>query len=216
MRRSNATTLLLRLALAAAAPICWRPEPGCPAINANRVRAEPGLMKSLFLIAFLTLAAVLTLSAPVFAESDDPDLIFRKSTTFKLLTPNDKLSTYGLDDPLVDGVACYFTAPEKGGFAGALGLAEQTSDVSLACRQYGPIKIKDKFDQGDVVFHERRSIFFKKMQIVRGCDAKRNVLIYMAYTDKLVDGSPKNSTSSVPIQPWGGGADAPKCGDFLR
>jgi hypothetical protein len=78
MRRSNATTLLLRLALAGAAPICWRPEPGCPAINANCVRAEPGLMKSLFLIAFLTLAAVLTLSAPVFAESDDPDLIFRK------------------------------------------------------------------------------------------------------------------------------------------
>ena len=65
---------------------------------------------------------------------------------------------------------------------GAFGLAEQTSDISLACRQYGPIKFKGKFEQGDVVFSERRSIFFKKMQIVRGCDAKRNILVYMTYT----------------------------------
>jgi CreA protein len=65
-----------------------------------------------------------------------------------------------------------------------------------------------------VVFSERRSLFFKKMQIVRGCDAKRNILVYMTYSDKLVDGSPKNSTSTVPIEPWGG--EAPKCADFLR
>ncbi len=149
------------------------------------------------------------------AESSDPDLIFRKSTTFKLLTPNDKLAVYGVDDPLIEGVACHFTAPEKGGISGALGLAEQTSDVSLACRQYGPIKFKDKFSQGDVVFSERRSLFFKKMQIVRGCDAKRNTLVYMTYSDKLIEGSPKNSTSTVPIAPWGG-SDVPKCGDFLR
>jgi CreA protein len=163
-------------------------------------------------VAFVSLLA----AGAAFAESDEPDLIFRKSTTFKLLTPNDKLATYGADDPIVDGVACYFTVSEKGGVAGALGLAEQTSDVSIACRQYGPIKIKEKFEQGDVAFRERRSIFFKKMQIVRGCDPKRNVLIYMAYTDKLIEGSPKNSTSSVPIQPWGAGTDAPKCAEFLR
>jgi CreA protein len=161
------------------------------------------------------LLAFLSLAAPAGA-SDDPDLIFRKSTTFKLLTPNDKLAVYGVDDPAIDGVACHYTAPEKGGLAGAFGLAEQTSDISLACRQYGPIKFKEKFDQGDVVFRERRSLFFKKMQIVRGCDAKRNILIYMVYTDKLVDGSPKNSTSSVPIQPWGGAGDVQKCGDFVR
>ncbi len=176
---------------------------------------EANFMKLRFLAPLIAAVAVLAAGA-AWAESGEPDLIFRKSTTFKLLTPNDKLATYGIDDPIVDGVACYFTASEKGGVAGALGLAEQTSDVSLACRQYGPIKIKDKFEQGDVVFRERRSIFFKKMQIVRGCDPKRNVLIYMVYSDKLVEGSPKNSTSSVPIQPWGGGADAPKCADFLR
>ena len=149
------------------------------------------------------------------ADSLDPDLIFRKSTTFKFLTPDDKLAVYGIDDPLVEGVACHYTAPEKGGLSGALGLAEQTSDISLSCRQYAPIRFKDKFAQGDVVFSERRSVFFKKMQIVRGCDPKRNILVYMAYSDKLIEGSPKNSTSSVPIQPWG--ADTvEKCADYLR
>jgi CreA protein len=174
-------------------------------------------MKFGIVLVWLGLAASLLIAAPARAQSDESDLIFRKSTTFKLLTPNDKLAVYGVDDPAIEGVACHYTAPEKGGLAGAFGLAEQTSDISLACRQYGPIKIKEKFEQGDVVFRERRSLFFKKMQIVRGCDAKRNILIYMVYTDKLVDGSPKNSTSSVPIQPWGAAsADVQKCGDFLR
>src|SRR5271156_5349327 len=150
------------------------------------------------------------------ADSPDPDLIFRKSTTFKLLTPNDKLAVYGVDDPIVEGVECHYTAPEKGGLMGALGLAEQTSDISLACRQYGPIKFTTKAAQGDVVFSERRSVFFKKMQIVRGCDTKRNILVYMTYTDKLVDGSPKNSTSTVPIQPWGTQGEIQKCADFVR
>lgn len=121
------------------------------------------------------------------ADSLDPDLIFRKSTTFKFLTPNDKLAVYGIDDPVVQGVACHYTTPEKGGISGALGRAEQTSDISLACRQYGPIIFKSKFAQGDVVFSERRSIFFKKMQIVRGCDTKRNILVYMTYSDKLIE-----------------------------
>ena len=108
------------------------------------------------------LLGALSVVGPASADSADPDLIFRKSTTFKLLTPNDKLAVYGIDDPLVDGVACHYTAPEKGGLMGAFGLAEQTSDISLACRQYGPIKFKGKFEQGEVVFSERRSIFFKK------------------------------------------------------
>ncbi len=173
-------------------------------------------MKSVFSYVSLGLACSVLLGAPARAESGEPDLLFKKSTTFKLLTPNDKLAVYGVDDPAIDGVACHFTAPERGGLAGAFGVAEETSDVSLACRQYGPIKIKEKFEQGDVVFRERRSLFFKKMQIVRGCDVKRNVLVYMVYTDKLIEGSPKNSTSSVPIQPWGASGDIQKCGDFLR
>jgi catabolite regulation protein CreA len=94
------------------------------------------------------------------------------------------------------------TVPEKGGLKGWIGVAEEVSDISLACRQIGPIRFKKKFAQGEDVFSARRSLFFKKMQIVRGCDTKRNVLVYMVYSDKLIDGSPKNSTSTVPVMPW--------------
>jgi CreA protein len=153
--------------------------------------------------------------APASAQSG-PDLIFRKSVDFKLLTPNDKLATYAIDDPIIDGVACYYTAHEKGGVAGMFGVAEQSSEVSLACRQYGPISFKEKFGQGDTAFSERRSLLFKRMHIVRGCDAKRNVLVYMVYSDKLVEGSPESSTSTVAIQPWTGQNAVPKCGEFLN
>jgi CreA protein len=147
--------------------------------------------------------------------ADEPDLIFRKSTVFKLLTPNDKLATYAIDDPEVEGVACHFTVPERGGIKGWLGIAEEVSDISLACRQVGPVHFKNKFAQGEEMFRRRRSFLFKKMQIVRGCDVKRNVLVYLVYSDKLIEGSPKNSTSSVPIMPWGSDP-APKCGDWLE
>ena len=167
-------------------------------------------------LTYALLAATAMLAAGAAAAGDEPDLIFRKSTTFKLLTPNDKLAAYGIDDPVVDGVACHYTVSEKGGLAGAFGVAEQTSDVSLACRQYAPIKFKDKFAQGDVVFSERRSFLFKRMQIVRGCDLRRNVLVYMVYTDKLVEGSPKSSTSTVPIMPWGASGEAPRCSEFMK
>jgi CreA protein len=165
---------------------------------------------------FAALGLLLAMAAPALA-ADEPDLIFRRSTVFKLLSPNDKLATYGIDDPEVDGVACHFTVPEKGGYKGWLGLSEQVSDISLACRQIGPIHFKAKTEQGEDMFKQRRSLFFKKMQIVRGCDAKRNVLVYMVYSDRLIEGSPKNSTSSVPIMPWGATDTAiQKCGDFIQ
>jgi CreA protein len=172
-----------------------------------------GPVRSLIL-AFL--AAMLWSVAPACA-ADEPDLIFRRSTVFKWVSPNDKLATYGVDDPEIEGVACHFTVPEKGGFTGWLGLAEQVSDISLACRQIGPIKFKGKLEQGDDMFRQRRSLFFKKMQIVRGCDAKRNTLVYMVYSDKLIEGSPKNSTSTVPIMPWGAtDTSVQKCGEFIQ
>lgn len=147
--------------------------------------------------------------------ADEPDLIFKRSTVFKWMSPNDKLATYAVDDPEVDGVACHFTVPEKGGFKGWLGLAEEVSDISLACRQTGPVRFKRKFEQGEDMFRQRRSLFFKKMQIVRGCDTKRNVIVYMVYSDRLIDGSPKNSTSTVPIMPWGNADTIQKCADFV-
>jgi len=166
-----------------------------------------------WVLAALALALSGSMLSPVLAQED---LIFRKSTVWKMLTPNDKLAVYGVDDPIVEGVACHYTVPEKGGLSGMFGVAEEVSEVSLACRQIGPIKFKEKAEQGDVVFRERRSLIWKKMQIVRGCDAKRNVLVYLVYTDKLIDGSPQNSTSSVPIMPWGASGEPPKCAEWIR
>src|SRR5215207_8423593 len=165
--------------------------------------------------AALWLAAAALLPGGAHA-ADEPDIIFKKSTVFKWLSPNDKLATYGLDDPEVEGVACHFTVPERGGFKGWIGVAEEVSDISLACRQIGPIRFKAKFEQGDEVFRKRRSLFFKKMQIVRGRDTKRNVLVYMVYSDRIIEGSPKDSTSSVPVMPWGQGDQIQRCGDFIE
>ena len=164
---------------------------------------------------FLTISTLIALTTGSIAqEADDPELIFKKSTVFHLLSPDAKLATYVIDDPAVEGVACYFTVPEIGGWAGWAGFAEERSETSLACRQVGPVNIKSKFVQGEEIYRQRRSLFFKKMQIVRGCDARRNVLVYLSYTDKLIEGSPQNSTSTVPIMPWGT-LSAPKCSDFV-
>jgi CreA protein len=172
------------------------------------------MLRRSFGLALSILVALSTIFATVPLHAEEPDLIFRKSTVWKFLTPDDKLATYGIDDPLVEGVACHFTVPEKGGMSGMFGVAEEVSDISLACRQIGPISFKGKFEQGDIVYRQSRSLFFKRMQVVRGCDAKRNVLVYLVYSDKLIDGSPKNSTSTVPIMPWGA-TEAPKCAAFL-
>ena len=152
-----------------------------------------------FLVAAALGASLLLQGVGAALAADEPDLIFKKSTVWKFLTPDHKLATYAIDDPIVDGVSCHFTVPEKGGVSGWLGVAEEVSDVSLACRQVGPVTIKENFEQGEEMFRQRRSFMFKKMRIVRGCDAKRNVLVYLVYSDKLIEGSPKNSTSTKRI-----------------
>lgn len=162
----------------------------------------------------LAAMAGLMLATPQ-ALADNPDLIFKKTTVWKFLSPDHKIGTYGIDDPEVEGVACHFSVPETGGWKGWLGLAEELSQASLSCKQYGPIKFKTKLEQGEEMFSQRRSFFFKRMQIVRGCDAKRNMLVYLVYSDKLIEGSPDNSTSTVPIMPWGNDPPA-KCADFIK
>ncbi len=161
------------------------------------------------------LLAGLVIAGAEAQEADDPELIFKKTTVWRMLSPDAKLATYAIDDPLVEGVSCHFTVPEIGGWKGWAGFAEERSEISLACRQVGPIRFKENFEQGAEVYRQRRSMFFKKMQIVRGCDPKRNVLVYLVYSDRIIEGSPQNSTSTVPIMPWGD-APAPKCGDFLE
>ena len=167
------------------------------------------------MLARIALVLALVVGGVTGAMAQEPDLIFKKSTVWRALTPDDKLAVYGIDDPLVEGVACHYTTPERGGISGTFGVAEEVSDISLACRQIGPVKFKQRFGQGDVVFSERRSLIFKKMQIVRGCDVKRNTLVYMVYSDRPIEGSPKNSTSTVPLMPWGTEVP-PKCSEWLN
>mgnify|MGYP003507098338 FL=1 len=124
-------------------------------------------------------------------------------TAFQWLGPNHKIVIEAFDDPKVDGMTCYVSRSQTGGIKGGLGLAEDTSDASIACRQVGPISVKEKLKDGEEVFTERRSLLFKKMRVVRFLDQSRNTLVYLVYSDKLIEGSPKNSLSAVAMMPWG-------------
>lgn len=124
------------------------------------------------------------------------------STNWRWLGPNDKIVVDGFDDPKVEGVACHISRAQTGGVKGALGVAEDTSNASIACRQVGPIRIKGELRDGEKVFDEQRSLVFKTLQVVRFMDRQRNVLVYVAYSDRVLSGSPQNSISSVPIMGW--------------
>ncbi len=124
------------------------------------------------------------------------------STAFKLLGANHKIVVEAFDDPDIPGVSCFVSRAKTGGIKGSLGLAEDTSDASIACRQAGEIILPEKIEEGEQVFRQRTSILFKTIQVVRFFDEKRNTLIYLSYSDKLIDGSPKNSISAVVIRPW--------------
>ncbi|MCD1127160.1 protein CreA [Jinshanibacter sp. LJY008] len=135
-----------------------------------------------------------------------PEEIGSVDTVFKLLGPDHKIVIEAFDDPDVQNVTCYLSRAKTGGIKGGLGLAEDTADGALSCIQVGPItltdRIKNRKADGEEVFRKRTSIIFKSMQVVRFYDNKRNTLVYLVYSDKVVDGSPKNALSTVPIIPW--------------
>lgn len=124
------------------------------------------------------------------------------TTAFKLLGANHKIVIEAFDDPKVEGVSCFVSRARTGGISGSLGLAEDTSDASIACRQVGPIRFREELEDGEEVFGRRASIMFKRIQVVRFFDDKRNTLVYLTYSDKLVDGSPKNALSAVVVRDW--------------
>jgi CreA protein len=150
------------------------------------------------------LTAVLLLVAGAVAAEE----IGNVSTKFKWLGPNDKIVVEAFDDPDVPGVACYLSRAKTGGVSGAVGVAEDTSDASIACRQIGPIQLPELVQNGkadgEEVFKKRTSLVFKSLQVVRFFDKKRNVLVYLTYSDRVIEGSPKNSISVVPVQTWSG------------
>ena len=120
-------------------------------------------------------------------------------TAFKLIGPDHKIVVEVFDDPKVNGVSCYLSRAKTGGIKGAIGLAEDKSDSSVACRQVGAFSFNGKVPRQEEVFTERSSIFFKHTRVVRMVDPKRNTLVYLVYSDKLIEGSPKNSVTAVPV-----------------
>src|SRR5581483_10327974 len=144
--------------------------------------------------------AVLVLAMSSLARADDLACV---STTFKLLSPNDKVCISEFDDPKVPGVTCHISQARKGGWGQPLGLNEDPSNFSVACRQTGPISVDiSKLPKDEEAFSERTSIFFKATRIYRVPDTKHNTLVYVAISSKLINGSPANSISTVPIMPW--------------
>ena len=141
--------------------------------------------------------ALVVLLAPWLAAG--AETIGSVSTTFKLLSPNDKVVVDVFDDPDVAGVACYLSHARTGGYKGMLGVAEDTADAAVACRQVGPISFRTGVARQHEVFNARSSLLFKHLRVVRMVDAKRNTLVYLSYSDRLIEGSPKNSVSAVPV-----------------
>ncbi|RRV34438.1 hypothetical protein EGI94_04795 [Stutzerimonas stutzeri] len=148
----------------------------------------------------LAIAALMVgLALPGLAAAEEIGAV---DTVFKWLGPNHKIVVEAFDDPMVDGVTCYLSRAKTGGIKGGLGLAEDRAEASIACRQVGPIRIKGKLKDGDVVFKERTSLVFKAMQVVRFFDESRNALVYLVYSDRVIEGSPQNAVTAIPILPW--------------
>ncbi|UHD14963.1 CreA family protein [Thiocapsa bogorovii] len=138
------------------------------------------------------------------------EIIGSVATKFKWMGPNDKILVEVFDDEEIPGVACYLSRAKTGGVSGAVGVAEDTSDAAIHCVQVGPItladEIRDGKRNGDEVFKKRTSLLFKSLQVVRFYDAPRHTLVYLSYSDRVIEGSPKNSITAVPILPWSGHA----------
>ena len=146
------------------------------------------------------LAAIAMLAAAPLAHAEE---VGCTSTTFRLFGANDRICVYAFDDPRVPGVTCHISQARTGGIKGSLGLAEDPSRFSIACRQVGPITLPADLPKEESVFSQSTSVFFKDTKVVRLHDAKRNTLVYVAVSRRIIEGSPMNAISSVPVQPWG-------------
>lgn len=147
------------------------------------------------------LAALLLTALSLSAAAEEISCI---TTAWKLIGANHRVCIYAFDDPDIPGVTCHFSQAKTGGLKGSFGLAEDPSQFSLACRQIGPITKPAKLPDDKIIFSEDTSLMFKETAIHRSYDEKRNVLVYVAISRKLIDGAPANAISTVPIQPWGG------------
>ena len=144
-------------------------------------------------------AATCALTFATFAGSAQAESIGEVDTVFKLIGPDHKIVVDAYDDPKVAGVTCYVSRAKTGGLSGAVGLAEDKSEASIACRQVGAISFTKPLPVQEEIFNERLSVLFKKLRVVRMDDKKRNTLVYLTYSDRVIEGSPKNSVTAVAV-----------------
>jgi len=142
------------------------------------------------------LAALLALAAAAGIRAES---IGDVNTAFQWIGPDHKIVVDAYDDPRVAGVTCYVSRAKTGGIKGALGVAEDKAEASIACRQVGPVTIAKPLPQQEEVFSERMSLVFKRLRIVRMVDRQRNTLVYLTYSDRLIDGSPQNAVTAVAV-----------------
>jgi CreA protein len=176
--------------------LCW-----LDLTNPDNLSASPfnltiaHMIKSTYKIRAAMLLAVAVVAGPLHAQK-----IGEVSTAFRVLGKNDRIVIEAYDDPKVIGITCYVSRARTGGVTGTVGLAEDKAEASIACRQVSDtLKFNGKLPVQEDVFSERQSILFKRLHIVRTVDAARNTLVYLTYSDKLIDGSPKNSITAVPV-----------------
>ena len=145
-----------------------------------------------------TSAGILILA--IFCSTAQAELIGEVDTAFRWLGKDDRVVVEAYDDPKVHGVTCYVSRARTGGIKGTVGLAEDRAEASIACRQVAEtIRFSGKLPRQEDVFTERMSILFKRLHVVRVVDARRNTLVYLTYSDRLIEGSPQNSITAVPV-----------------
>lgn len=177
---------------------CGNPQPAIVRLGGGyKAFNERYRMKKILGMSALSLATVLLLL--FWLTRAGAQQVGEVNTVFKLLSPNDKIVVDAYDDPKVAGITCYVSRAKTGGYKGALGLAEDKSEASIACRQTGPITFTKPLDAQEDVMTERISLVFKKLRVVRMVDAPRNTLVYLTYSDRLIEGSPQNSVTAVPV-----------------
>ena len=149
--------------------------------------------------AVATTTALALALALVGAAAQAAELIGAVDTVFKFIGPDHKILVEAYDDPGVAGITCYVSRAKTGGIAGGLGLAEDKSEASIACRAVGPISFAKPLKRQEEIFTERTSLVFKRLRVVRMVDAKRNTLVYLTYSDRVIEGSPQNSVTAVAV-----------------
>ena len=162
-----------------------------PATNRRATRLAGG--------AKVSLAAVAALAVGLAAAPARSEPIGEVDTVFILIGPDHKIVVDAHDDPKVAGVTCYVSRAKTGGIKGALGMAEDKSEASIACRQVGPISFAKPLPMQEEMFNDRISLVFKKIRVVRMVDRKRNTLVYLTYSDRVIEGSPQNSVTAVAV-----------------